>query len=442
MKHSSLFRLPTMMIILFYCVALAQAGQVITDDKRVWAGKAVQQEQKLDIPAPPNSIGVLYFSNKSGRPNLDPLQKGMAVMLISDLAKVEEIQVVERIRMQALLDEMDLGASALMDAETAPRVGKLLGAYYLAGGDILKGREEELEIDPSLLDVPFEQVIEQPSAAGALEELFTLEKVILFNIIKELKIYISPEKEAELRKPLSTSIAALLALFLGIEHSDKGQYSDAANMYEQALIEDPNLKLAKSSLQELKDMGLAAAYEAPMLKEGPPPPEAVGGLTTVTKIGLGVGAVAAAVGIGYLAAENDSGSDSSTDTPAQPGGEDGPPAVLSVDPGEGGLLNCTNGSLSFSFSKPMMQSGEVLITAADTSLINFFSGQRWSGEQNFIVSWSHSGNNQFCYDDTYDTVTPIIITLSNFQDIGGYALSGIKNFSYDGKLFRHGSVEF
>ncbi len=442
MKHSSLFRLLTMITVFLYCTVLTQAGQVITEGKRQWASEAIQQEQDIAPPASPHSIGVLNFVNKSGSSDLDPLQKGMAVMLITDLSKVGEIQVVERTRMQALLDEMELGTTGLVDNKTAPRLGRLLGVFYLTGGDILKGREQDLEIDPALLDVPSENIIEPLSATGVLEDIFTLEKEILFNIIDELGVHITPEEEVELRKPLTTSLAALLALFLGIDLSDKEQYTEAANMYEQALLEDPNFKIADGALQELKDMGLTAVNEASMLEEATPPPEVAGELSMIAKVGIGAAAVAAAVGAGYLAAEESSDSDSSSNSSTETGGELSLPNISSVAPGEGASLSCTGGSLNFSFSQPMLQSGEVMITAADTPLSNFFSDQRWLDAQNFAVSWSHSPNNQYCYDDSYDTVSSITITLSNFVDTEGFALSGIRNLYYDGKLFRHGSVDF
>jgi curli biogenesis system outer membrane secretion channel CsgG len=61
-------------------------------------------------------------------------------MLITDLSEVKGLQIVERIKLQALVEEMGLGASGLVEANTAPRVGKLLGAQWLIGGDILDGK--------------------------------------------------------------------------------------------------------------------------------------------------------------------------------------------------------------------------------------------------------------------------------------------------------------
>ncbi len=90
--------------------------------------------------AGPDTVAVLYFHNQ-GNPTLEPLKVGLAQMLITDLqqAAVARPQpgrwtVVERSQLQALLDELELGHSGVVDADTAARLGKLLGAEWLVLG--------------------------------------------------------------------------------------------------------------------------------------------------------------------------------------------------------------------------------------------------------------------------------------------------------------------
>src|SRR5690349_1247899 len=56
-------------------------------------------------PAHPKRVAILYFDNNTGKTDFDGLGRGIAAMLITDLSKVPEIQLVERDRMQAVLDE-------------------------------------------------------------------------------------------------------------------------------------------------------------------------------------------------------------------------------------------------------------------------------------------------------------------------------------------------
>lgn len=234
----------------------ALAGQVVTDDIREWARQTVKSEKAMEGPTSPNTLAVLYFQNRSGREELTPLQKGLSLMLITDLSIIKDLQVVERARLQALMEEMGLGVSGLAEQSTAPRVGRLLGAGRLVGGDIEAAQQERLRARSRLVDVPSTSIMGQPESEGSLEELFRIEKDLLFDIVKLLKIEVPPEVEKKLRKPCSTRKDALFALFTGVDASDKGEYEKAAESYRKALDLDTNICVAGSALTELQNLGL------------------------------------------------------------------------------------------------------------------------------------------------------------------------------------------
>ncbi|MCI5132529.1 MAG: hypothetical protein D3904_13700, partial [Candidatus Electrothrix sp. EH2] len=215
MKQRPVFRLLCIALICLYCTAAAQAGQVISQEERAWARQILTQEKALGKRKNQHSIAVLYFDNKSGREELTPLQKGMALMLIRDLSKTEQVEVVERTQLQALLDEMELGRSGLMDAETAPEIGVLLRTNYVTGGDILQGTKTDLEVNASVFDVPLDKFAPLQAAGGTADELAGLEKKVFFSILEHMEIKLSPRKKEELSRPLSTSTAALLSFFAG-----------------------------------------------------------------------------------------------------------------------------------------------------------------------------------------------------------------------------------
>jgi TolB-like protein len=237
-------------------ISPAWAGQVVTNDVRSWAKKVLAEEKALPTVAARNTLAVLYFQNRTGQSELDPLQKGLTLMLITDLSSVKGLQIVERIKLQALVEEMGLGASGLVESNTAPRVGKLLGVQWLIGGDILEKKLEQLRIQAQTLDVPASQILGQPLMEGKLAELFRLEKDLLFDILKLIKIEVKPEEESALRKLCTNNLRAFTELVQGIEASDRGNYDQAADNYQKALRGDPNICLAKGAWEELKGLGL------------------------------------------------------------------------------------------------------------------------------------------------------------------------------------------
>jgi len=248
-----------LILAVFLCGVLpstVNAGQIVTPQLRQWAQQALHQEKQLSTISKPNTIAVLNFQNLSGRPELDPVQKGLTVMLISDLSRLQMFTVIERTQLQALVEELGLGQSGLVDPEGAPRIGRLLQAEKLLGGAFLEDADHPLDIKSTVLNVNPEKVLNMDDAKGDLQGLLEIEKQLLHQFIAALKIALSPEQKAAIDKPLSRDPAALLALFTGIDAGDYGRYDEAARHYSQALALDPKLELAKNSLDELKALGL------------------------------------------------------------------------------------------------------------------------------------------------------------------------------------------
>jgi len=238
------------------CTVTTHAGQVVTEDLRNWARDAVAQEKSLASDIRDNTLAVLYFQNLTGRSELDPWQKGLTVMLITDLAQIKELQVLERVRLQALVEEIGFGASGLVDKASAPRIGRFVRAQHLVGGEFGQDASLSLAVASDLLDVPRESVLDSFGSQGMVEELFRMEKELLFGITDSLGITLSSEQKAALQKPLSTDYQALFAFFQAIDLSDRGEYDKAEQYYKKALERDPNLNLAADALQELSDLGL------------------------------------------------------------------------------------------------------------------------------------------------------------------------------------------
>lgn len=257
MKKTVAVSLPTVLLVLFAFVGSALAGQVVTNDVKAWARQAVSQEKSLGKAPAENTVAVLYFQNASGSSRNDPLQKGISFMLMTDLAKVGNIQLVERVKFQALVEELGMGKSGIVTPESAPRVGRLLRARYIVGGDLNKSAKADIRIDSDVVDVPDSSTIGRPAAEGMLDQIFEIEKKLLFQIVEVLNVKLTPAKKTELEKPLSRDTQALIFLFSGINSSDEGNYLMAADYYKKALERDPGLTPASDALRELIRLNLA-----------------------------------------------------------------------------------------------------------------------------------------------------------------------------------------
>lgn len=99
---------------------------------------AIANEKSISELAPePNSIAVHPLINK-GEEQYAPIGKGLTAFVITDLAKVPGLKVLEREKLQKLIDEIQLSESGLTDETTSRvRAGKIMRAQKLMIGDYL-----------------------------------------------------------------------------------------------------------------------------------------------------------------------------------------------------------------------------------------------------------------------------------------------------------------
>ena len=207
--------------------------------------KEVKDALKLEKSLTPTkgTLAVLYFNNQSGKADYNSLQKGLALMLINDFQKIKQnrLRIVERGKLQALVDELNLGISGLVKPDTAPRVGKLLGAETILYGDLLSDKKAELKVNPEMLNVKKNKPLKQKEVYGQLKELFKIEKNILNNSLKSLKIKPTKEEKKLLKIPLSEKYSALDPLFKAVDATDRENWKEAEPLYIKSFTEDPNL---------------------------------------------------------------------------------------------------------------------------------------------------------------------------------------------------------
>src|SRR5437867_4576335 len=85
-------------------------------------------------------VAVLYFDNNSigkDHADYDGVGKGIADMLITDMAANPNVQVVERERVQSLITEQNLTKAGTIDPQTAIKLGKIVGAQYMITGGFM-----------------------------------------------------------------------------------------------------------------------------------------------------------------------------------------------------------------------------------------------------------------------------------------------------------------
>lgn len=136
-------------------------------------------------PPPTPTVAVIYFDYQGKSEELAPLKKGLASMLISDLAGSERYRMVERERLEDVLAELKLQTSKSIDQASAVKAGKLLGAHYLVLGsyfDVLK----QLRVDARIVEVETGRVLQSVGATGQPEDFVGLEQKLATELGRHL----------------------------------------------------------------------------------------------------------------------------------------------------------------------------------------------------------------------------------------------------------------
>ena len=213
--------------------------------------EAIQKEKELSVESiPDNTIAVYYFANLTGNPELETLQKGLTDMLITDLAQVSSLKVLERTRIQLLMDELKLGETGAIDQDTAPRVGRLLGAKRIVSGGFASPSQDNLRIDSTATNVATSETDAQASVSGNQNGFFTLEKQLVFGILGELNIPLTQEERDAIQKFPTESFLAFLAYSRGLDYEDRGMYREASQEFKNAIQIDPNFLKASDKSKE------------------------------------------------------------------------------------------------------------------------------------------------------------------------------------------------
>jgi tetratricopeptide (TPR) repeat protein len=196
----------------------------------------------------PQAVAVLPFSVQGTEPQLAPLGKGLAEMLITDLSQIQRLKLVERIRVQSLFDEMELGQTGLLDESTTSKFGKLLSAGKVVRGDLAMAKKDQVRMDAVAMNAVQNQVSKPVSVTDAYNNLFRVEKDLAFKVLNLMGVDPTPQEKQKILRVPTKNLQAFIAYCNGLDLEDRGEFKKASVQYQKALQLDPNYSTAKAKL--------------------------------------------------------------------------------------------------------------------------------------------------------------------------------------------------
>ncbi|RPJ13716.1 MAG: tetratricopeptide repeat protein [Desulfobacteraceae bacterium] len=217
------------------------------------AVKALAEEKKLaGLKPDSNTVAVCYYQDLSPDKSLRAFQKGLASMVITDLSKIKSLKVVERVRLQALLEEMKLGQTGIVDPKTAPRVGKLLGAENLVVGNLSSG---SIKAVTTLASSGKGNVQGSASVSVDKDKFFELPMIIVRDTAKILGITLTDQENKAIGVPHTKVYNAMIYYGNALDALDSGNWKEAKDFFTMALKEDPLFILAQKGADSCPGAG-------------------------------------------------------------------------------------------------------------------------------------------------------------------------------------------
>lgn len=213
------------------------------------------------------TIAILYFENNSvvDKDKLDPLKKGLADMLITEMSKIKSLKVVERQRIQSVVEELNLGESDLVDKNTSQKMGKLLGARVLLFGGFSNLFGDKLRIDARVVSVETGLTLKAEEETGDLDQFLTMLKSLVKKISDDLEVKLSKTEEDQLESSTEGKFSGYVTYAQALNLEDNGRkfekqgkradaiamYENARTMYQKAWDESSGYEPAKQKVDEM-----------------------------------------------------------------------------------------------------------------------------------------------------------------------------------------------
>lgn len=221
---------------------------------------AVRQESAIGaVAGSPRTIAVLPLRFSGTDSSLRPLERGFAELLTTDLGRSAQLTLVERGRLQALLDELKLQSTDASDESTNVRAGQLLRAGRLVQGSLLQLPGSQLRVDAAVVNVPTTQIQGIAQGAGPLDQLFDMEKRLALDLLRELGVTLTVAERNAIEQRPTRSLAAFVAYSRGLVAEDDGRYDDAGRYYDDAVRMDPGFGAARQRSTEVQAVSAGSA---------------------------------------------------------------------------------------------------------------------------------------------------------------------------------------
>jgi TolB-like protein/DNA-binding winged helix-turn-helix (wHTH) protein/Flp pilus assembly protein TadD len=188
------------------------------------------------------SLAVLPLENLSGDASQDYFADGMTDELITELGQISALRVISRTSVMSYKGER----------KPMPQIARELNVDAVVEGTVLRSGEQ-VRITAQLIQARTDEHLWAHSYEGDLRNTLTLQNQVARAIAEEIKVNVSPQERAALRKSKAVNPEAYEAYLKGRYFWNKRTadgLKKAKEYFDQAIATDPNYAQAYSGLAD------------------------------------------------------------------------------------------------------------------------------------------------------------------------------------------------
>ncbi|MBN2070978.1 MAG: hypothetical protein JW814_05925 [Candidatus Krumholzibacteriota bacterium] len=202
------------------------------------------------------TIAVMEFDNFSigkYKEELGELSRGLADFFEYDFSKLTDIKVVERDKLEYLLQELKLVEEGKIDQASAVKIGKMLGARMMIFGSISQIDKKSARMVVRVVDVETSEIICTADSEGE-PNFVKMEKELVQKIAGQLDIMLTEETAAAISESATEDMSAARLYSLGLKYMDEYDYKKAYEHFKMAYEKDNSFTEAKKKMEIYKPL--------------------------------------------------------------------------------------------------------------------------------------------------------------------------------------------
>jgi TolB-like protein len=199
-------------------------------------------------------IAVLNFDNNAIGPaaaEYAGMGKGVQDLVITDMAANPKFRIVDRDRIQTLLQEQNLIKSGAIDGQTAVRLGKILGAQYVIFGGFMTDGKSTAVLTGRTVDVETSAIANPQKVTGKTDNVLELIGQLSTKLNNDIKLDAKPVRVGDAGSPSGAKQS-------GTPASSKG----SATTSKPATVETFAKRVSDKSMQVKLDLQTVKVYSS------------------------------------------------------------------------------------------------------------------------------------------------------------------------------------